>query len=50
MLMQIMSAQRKTRGQKSAQKMETQGILLIALVILVYALARYWHNIPWRLR
>ncbi len=50
MLMPTMSAGRKTRVQKSAQKMETQGILLIVLVIIIYALARYWHTIPWRLR
>lgn len=39
---------------KPVRKLETQGILLIVIVILVYALARYWHNIPhnfpWRLR
>ncbi|HEY1801677.1 MAG TPA: hypothetical protein VGG46_12150 [Terriglobales bacterium] len=35
---------------KPVRKLETQGILVIVIVILVYALARYWHNIPWRLR
>jgi hypothetical protein len=35
---------------KPVQKLETQGILLIVIVIVAYALARYWHNIPWRLR
>lgn len=50
MLMLTMGTRRKTRVAKSAQKMETQGILLIVLVILIYALARYWHNIPWGLR
>jgi len=36
------------------RKLETQGILVIVAVIVLYALARYWHNIPhnfpWRLR
>jgi hypothetical protein len=41
---------RKNSEQKPVQKLETRGILLIIFVILVYALARYWHNIPWRLR
>ncbi len=50
MLVLTMATRRKTRVAKSAQKMETQGILLIVLVILIYALARYWHNIPWGLR
>jgi hypothetical protein len=39
---------------KPVKKLETQGILLIVIVIVAYALARYWHNIPhnipWRLR
>jgi hypothetical protein len=45
-----MRAPRKNSAHRPVQKMETQGILLIVLVILVYALARYWHNIPWRFR
>jgi hypothetical protein len=32
------------------KKLETQGVLLIVLLILIFALARYWHNIPWSLR
>ena len=39
---------------KPVKKLETQGILVIVIVILVYAFARYCHNIPhnfpWRLR
>ena len=41
-------------NKKPVAKLETQGILLIVIVIVIYALARYWHNIPhnfpWRLR
>jgi t-SNARE complex subunit (syntaxin) len=48
--MLAMPASRK----KSVQKLETQGILLIVIVIVIYVVARYWHNIPhnipWRLR
>jgi len=29
---------------------ETTGLLLIAFVLLVLTLIRYWHNIHWSLR
>jgi hypothetical protein len=29
---------------------ETTGLLLIALLLLVVTLIRYWHNIHWSLR
>lgn len=29
---------------------EATGLLLIALVLLVLTLVRYWHNIHWSLR
>lgn len=29
---------------------ETTGLLLIALMLLVLTLVRYWHNIHWSLR
>lgn len=29
---------------------ETTGLLLIALVILIVILVRYWHDIHWSLR
>jgi hypothetical protein len=38
------------KPRKSAGKLETQGILLIVLVIVIFTLVRYWHAIPWRLR
>jgi t-SNARE complex subunit (syntaxin) len=44
--MLAMRSSRKT----PVKKLETQGILLIVLVIVVYTLARYWHNISWSLR
>jgi len=30
--------------------LETTGLLVIALLILILTLARYWHNIPWNAR
>jgi hypothetical protein len=29
---------------------ETKGLVLIALLVLVVILIRYWHNIHWSLR
>jgi hypothetical protein len=29
---------------------ETVGLVLIALVLLIITLVRYWHNIHWSLR
>jgi hypothetical protein len=29
---------------------ETTGLLLIALVLLIITLVRYWHHIQWSLR
>jgi len=29
---------------------ETFGLVLIALLLLIISLARYWHNIHWSLR
>jgi hypothetical protein len=29
---------------------ETTGLLLIAFLLLVLTLVRYWHDIPWSLR
>ena len=30
--------------------LETTGLLVIAVLILVLTLIRYWHNIPWGAR
>jgi hypothetical protein len=30
--------------------LETTGLLVIALLILVLTLVRYWHHIPWSAR
>lgn len=30
--------------------LETTGLLVIAILILVLTLIRYWHNIPWGTR
>jgi len=30
--------------------LETTGLLVIAVLILVLTLIRYWHNIPWSAR
>jgi hypothetical protein len=30
--------------------LEATGLLVIALLVLVLTLARYWHNIPWSAR
>jgi hypothetical protein len=27
--------------------LETTGLLVIAILILILTLARYWHHIPW---
>ena len=35
---------------KTAAKLEAKGIIVIAIVILIFILARFWHNIPWNLR
>jgi hypothetical protein len=30
--------------------LETTGLLVIAILILILTLIRYWHNIPWSAR
>jgi hypothetical protein len=30
--------------------MEAAGLLVIAALIMIIALARYWHHIPWSAR
>ena len=30
--------------------LETTGLLVIAVLILILTLVRYWHNIPWNAR
>jgi hypothetical protein len=54
-----MSAAPKRRLEKSAHRRhpaphtyaaETTGLLVIALLILILMLARYWHSIHWSLR
>jgi len=30
--------------------METTGLLVIAVLILILTLARYWHSVHWSLR
>jgi hypothetical protein len=36
----------KQRGRKA----EAIGILIVALIVLIITLARYWHNIAWSAR
>jgi hypothetical protein len=38
------------RSSLRQRKMETTGILVVALVIIAITLARYWHTISWSLR
>ena len=33
-----------------AQKLEAQGLLIIAVLLLIFVLVRYWHNISWSVR
>jgi len=33
-----------------ATRLETTGLLIIGVFLLLYAVVRYWHNIPWSLR
>lgn len=40
----------KDRPIRRARKLEAQGLLMITLLILIYALLRYWHSIPWGAR
>jgi len=30
--------------------LETTGMLVIAVLVLILTLVRYWHNIPWNAR
>ena len=30
--------------------LETTGLLVIAVLVLILTLIRYWHNIPWNAR
>jgi len=30
--------------------LETTGLLVIAVLVLILTLVRYWHNIPWNAR
>jgi hypothetical protein len=32
---------------KSARKLETTGLIVIAILILAITVVRYWHNINW---
>lgn len=34
--------------QKPARKVETTGLIVIAILILAITVLRYWHNINWR--
>ena len=33
-----------------AQKLEVQGLLIIAVLLLIFVVVRYWHNISWSVR
>jgi len=43
---------RKSVGGPSAphKKLETTGVIVVAILILAITLTRYWHNIHWGMR
>jgi len=45
------SKQQRAGGQgrpPTAYKLETAGLIVIAILILALTVLRYWHNINWR--
>lgn len=49
----VNTAESPQAGQKPADKatrLETTGLLIIGVLLLLYAMVRCWHNIPWSLR
>jgi len=45
-----MKAQQPSRPKHPIFATETAGLLLIAFLLLMIALLRYWHDIHWSLR
>jgi len=39
-----------SRARRSVLTLEATGVLIIAILILILTLARYWHHIPWGAR
>jgi len=37
-------------GAPAPRKLETTGLIVIAILILAITILRYWHNINWRAR
>lgn len=35
---------------RSITRMETMGLLIIAVLILIFTVVRYWHHIGWSAR
>ncbi len=40
----------RKQHRRAVYRSEATGLLLVALVLLVLTLVRYWHNIHWSLR
>jgi hypothetical protein len=37
-------------AKRHSRKAEAIGILIVAMIVLIITLARYWHNIAWSAR
>lgn len=37
-------------AKRRSRKAEAIGILIVAMIVLIITLARYWHNIAWSAR
>jgi hypothetical protein len=35
---------------RQAQSLEAKGIIVVAVLVLVILIVRYWHQIPWSAR
>jgi hypothetical protein len=40
----------KERPAARVRKLEAKGLLVVVVLILLYTVIRYWHNIPWSAR